>query len=83
VDDARFLAGPKEIGAVLGVQANTVNAWRRRGDGVQAFPAPIVTLAGGNVWDIRDVIAWADATGRTVCQRDYTAPGWSPTSDPQ
>ena len=78
VDDAQYLAGPKEIGHVLGVQANTLNVWQRRGLSGHAFPPPVVKLAGGKIWDIRDVIAWADLTGRAVHQRDYTAPGWAP-----
>lgn len=79
VDEARYLAGPKEIGQVLGVEANTVNVWQRReGPPGPAFPAPVARLAGCSVWDIRDVIAWADATGRTVRQRDYRAPGTPP-----
>lgn len=75
--NARHLAGPAEIAGVLGVEANTVNVWRRRGFKGHAFPEPVVKLAGSNVWDIRDVIAWADKTGREVQQRNYTAPGWS------
>jgi hypothetical protein len=78
VDDARYLAGPKEIGQVLRVEPNTVNVWQRRDASGAAFPSPVVRLAGGSIWDIRDVIAWADATGRTVQQRDYIAPGWTP-----
>ena len=74
VDDARYLAGPKEVGLVLGVDANTVNVWQRRD--TTDFPAPIARLAGCSIWDIREVIAWADATNRPVHQRDYTAPGW-------
>jgi hypothetical protein len=81
VDDARYLAGPKEVGQVLGIQANTVNVWRRRVPGGLEFPKPIVTLAGTNIWDIRDIIAWADTTNRAVLQRDYTAPGWNPPRD--
>jgi hypothetical protein len=75
VDDGRFLAGPKEVGIVLGVDANTVNVWQRRG--AAGFPAPVVRLAGCSVWDIREVIAWADATNRPVPQRNYIAPGWA------
>lgn len=76
MQEARFLAGPAEIATVLGVQANTVNVWQRRGVKGQAFPEPVIKLAGCNVWDIRDVIAWADKTGRSVQNRAYTAPGW-------
>jgi len=65
---------------VLGVAPNTVNVWQRRG--TADFPAPVVRLAGCSVWDIRDVIAWADATNRPVHQRDYTAPDWAgPSGD--
>ena len=76
MDDARYLAGPQEVGAVLGVEANTVNVWQRRRKATNPFPTPVVKLAGTAVWDIREVIAWADETGRSVNQRDYTAPGW-------
>jgi hypothetical protein len=75
VDDARFLAGPKEVGVVLGVDANTVNVWLRRRPA--GFPPPVVRLAGCSVWDIREIIAWADATNRPVYKRDYTAPAWA------
>ncbi|MDR6200889.1 hypothetical protein QE374_002798 [Microbacterium sp. SORGH_AS428] len=77
MDDARFLAGPKEVGVVLGVEPNTVNVWQRRQESTTPFPSPVVRLAGMAVWDIREVIAWADETGRTVRQRDYSAPGWN------
>ena len=83
MEDARYLAGPMEVGAVLGVEANTVNVWKRRQETSSPFPAPVVKLAGGAVWDIRDVIAWADETGRTVQQRDYVAPGWAPSAGSQ
>lgn len=64
---------------MLGVEPNTVNVWQRRGDSSGAtFPTPIAKLAGCSIWDIRSVIAWADATGRTVMQRDYSAPGSTP-----
>lgn len=68
--EAEFLAGPAEIGHVLGVAANTVNAWRRRDNG---FPAPLVQLRSGAIWDIREVIAWADRSGRPVHDRGYRA----------
>jgi len=80
VDERRFLAGPKEVGNVLGVDANTVNVWQRRG--TAGFPKPVVRLAGCSVWDIREVITWADATGRQVAYRDYTAPGWVDHTEP-
>ncbi len=30
------------------------------------FPAPVVVLKMGNVWDLNEVIEWAQATGRTL-----------------
>ncbi|MET8864104.1 hypothetical protein ABZW11_14225 [Nonomuraea sp. NPDC004580] len=71
MDEAEFIAGAAEVGWVLGVEANTVNAWRMRQVG---FPEPVVQLKAGAIWDIREVIAWADRTGRTVEHREYTAP---------
>jgi hypothetical protein len=73
--EAEFLAGPAEISRVLGIAPNTVNAWRRRDNG---FPAPVVQLKSGAIWDVREVIAWADRSGRAVPHREYRA---SSTSD--
>jgi len=72
VVEPKHLAGAAEIGQVLGVQANTVNQWRSR---YPDFPAPLATLSGGAIWDIREIIAWADVTDRHVRLRHYTAPG--------
>ena len=64
---------------MLGVDANTVNVWlRRRSAG---FPRPIARLAGCSIWDIREIITWADATKRPVYRRDYTAPAWEDEGD--
>lgn len=71
--DAQYLAGAAEVGRVLGVASNTANAWLRRPN--TRFPSPVAQLQAGNVWDIRDVIAWADASGRSVVDRNYRAPG--------
>lgn len=71
MQEAEFLAGAAEVGYVLGVAANTVNAWRRR---TNCFPEPVVQLKAGGIWDIREVIAWADASGRSVGNRNYRAP---------
>lgn len=65
------------------MQSNTLNVWQRRSQAGREFPKPLVILAGGKVWDIRDIIAWPDATGRMVRQRDYTAPGWDPSQQEQ
>ena len=58
---AVHLVGPAEIGELLGVDSNTVNVWKVRP--VQ-FPAPVRRLRSGDIWDKREVIAWATATGR-------------------
>lgn len=58
---AGHLVGPAEIGELLGVDANTVNVWKIRHT---QFPAPVRRLRSGDIWDRREVIAWATATGR-------------------
>ncbi len=68
--DLVFLAGPAEVGYVLGVAPNTVNAWKGRSN---QFPEPVLQLKAAAIWDIREVIAWADASGRSVLHRDYRA----------
>jgi hypothetical protein len=70
---ARDLAGAREIGSVLGVAPNTVNAWLQREN--VGFPRPVARLGCGNVWDIQEVLAWAARTGRTVQLPGYSAPG--------
>ncbi|OZD12016.1 MULTISPECIES: hypothetical protein [Nocardiaceae] len=59
---AKYLAGPAEIAAALGVEANTINVWKVRH---ARFPKPVRRLKSGDVWDIRDIEAWAHATQRT------------------
>lgn len=58
---ARHLGGPAEIADLLGIEANTVNVWKTRDLG---FPAPVRRLRSGDLWDLREVKAWAVATGR-------------------
>lgn len=58
---AEYLVGPAEIGDLLGVDANTVNVWKVRH---AQFPAPVRRLRSGDIWDRREVIDWAIATGR-------------------
>jgi len=58
---AIFLVGPAEIGELLSVDANTVNVWKTRH---QDFPAPVRRLRSGDIWDKREIIEWAKATGR-------------------
>jgi len=61
---AKYLAGPAEIAAALGVEANTINVWKVRH---ARFPKPVRRLRSGDLWDIRDIEAWAHAT-----QRNFT-----------
>jgi hypothetical protein len=61
VEGAEHLVGPAEIAEALGVDANTINQWKvRHAD----FPAPVRVLKLGSIWDLRDVLAWAERTGR-------------------
>lgn len=58
---AEHLVGPAEIGALLGIEANTVNVWKvRHAD----FPDPVKRLKTGDVWDVREIKTWAERTGR-------------------
>ncbi len=60
--DVDQLVGTSEIAHRLGIaHPETVHAWRQRYDD---FPAPVITLRIGLVWDWRDVERWARATGR-------------------
>jgi predicted DNA-binding transcriptional regulator AlpA len=61
VEDAEFLAGPAEIAKALGVHANTINQWKARHED---FPKPVRVLKLGSIWDLREVAAWAQRTGR-------------------
>lgn len=58
---AEQLVGPAEIGELLGVDPNTVNVWKVRHP---QFPVPVRRLRSGDIWDRREIIAWATETGR-------------------
>lgn len=58
---AIYLVGPAEIGALLGVSANTINVWKTRHSD---FPKPVRRLRSGDLWDEREIRSWATATGR-------------------
>ncbi|MGJ0121734.1 hypothetical protein ACQ7HM_21235 [Williamsia sp. MIQD14] len=60
---AKFLVGPAEIAVALGIEANTVNVWKTRHS---LFPKPVKRLRAGDLWDIREIEAWAESTGRPV-----------------
>ena len=38
------------------------------------FPKPAISLKMGNVWDLADIVAWADATGRALHLDPAAAP---------
>jgi hypothetical protein len=58
---AAHLVGPAEIASILNIEANTINAWKKRHPD---FPVPVRRLKTGDVWDDREVLAWAKKTGR-------------------
>ena len=68
---ADHIVGPAEIADLLGVHANTINAWKVRDLG---FPTPIRRLRGIDLWDRREVLAWAERTGRYP--RSEPGDGW-------
>lgn len=64
---AEHLVGPAEIGELLGVDPNTVNVWKVRH---AQFPPPVRRLRSGDIWDRREIIAWARVTGRYPVDAD-------------
>jgi hypothetical protein len=73
-DDLRALAvhlvGPAEIAARLNIDANTVNVWKvRHAD----FPRPVRKLRLGEIWDLREVVVWAERTGRLPSRSESAA----------
>ncbi len=56
------LVGAAELLNVMKIGRTRLAALAARPD----FPAPVVVLKMGNVWDLNEVIEWAQATGRTL-----------------
>ena len=56
------LVGAAELGEMLGVSRQRINQLTTHRD----FPAPVVVLRMGKVWDLADVRTWADEHGRTL-----------------
>ena len=56
------------IADALGVTQDTVVTWRRRSAkewvNVQKFPEPEGKISGRDWWWLRDVLDWAERTGR-------------------
>lgn len=66
---AVHLVGAAEISSLLGVAAEEVNAWKDRH---AEFPTPVSCLRSGDIWDRREVITWARATGRLSAELETT-----------
>jgi prophage regulatory protein len=60
---AEDLVGAQEVASMLGITRQRVNAIVRSHD---EFPEPVSQLAAGRVWRRKDIIKWADKTGRTL-----------------
>ena len=54
--------GGIDIARALGVTTSAVANWAIRLDD---YPDPILVVGGHPLWDIREIIKWADRTGRT------------------
>jgi predicted DNA-binding transcriptional regulator AlpA len=63
IEDSRRvrLAGIKEIATYYDISPQLAYKWSRRHD----FPAPLATLAQGNVWDLDEIERWGTRHGRT------------------
>jgi len=59
--ESTHLAGVAEIAALYAVTRQAVSNWASRN---ADFPAPVVDLAAGPVYDITQVKAWCAAHGR-------------------
>lgn len=76
---AEFLVGPAEIAEMLGVEANTINVWKiRHAD----FPVAVRRLKSGDIWDVREIRAWALATGRSLSDANGTQMARQPKDAP-
>jgi predicted DNA-binding transcriptional regulator AlpA len=49
------LVGASEAATLLGVKANTIQQWRKRG----ILPEPVAKLACGPIWREQDIKQWA------------------------
>lgn len=60
----RALVGAAELQHLLGVGRQRVSQLVTG----KGFPAPVAVLRMGQVWDLEDVRAWAEQTGRSVAE---------------
>ncbi len=56
------LVGMGELIKLMGVSRSRVSQMSIRPD----FPRPLASLIMGSVWDLDDIVAWADKRGRTL-----------------
>lgn len=56
------LVGSQELTRLLGVNRARVYQLSQRDD----FPRPVAVLAMGSIWDLAEIKAWAERTGRTL-----------------
>lgn len=69
----RQLVGSAELQHLLGVGRQRVSVLVAS----PQFPPPVAVLRMGQVWDLEDVRAWAEQTGRTVAE---LPDGWPHTA---
>ena len=55
--DRSALVGVAEIADLFGVSRQAASNWRER---LADFPTPVASLKSGPVWELPDVLAWAD-----------------------
>ncbi len=61
-----FIVGTTEIASLLQVEQDTVRTWSSPGLAARnyGFPRSKAKISGRQLWDVRDVLAWAKETGR-------------------
>ena len=65
------LVGVAEIAELLGVTKQAASNWRERH---ADFPSPTASLRSGPVWELRDIVAWAEKNGMAVKASRAEAP---------
>jgi len=65
------LVGPAELTQMLGVGRTRFAQLIARPD----FPAPVAELVMGKIWDLAEVRAWAERTGRDLQPLTKTTKG--------
>ncbi len=68
------LVGPAELAEILQLSRSRVFQLLTQDN----FPAPLATLRMGQVWDLKEIRAWAEKTGRAVHELPES---WPMTSD--